>query len=260
MNTPLPEPSLPPRLAEFRREYRSNIIGPRYNGYAHLAFVVIGSTAVMVLAALQIHQPHWTDWICIPVTFIVANFVEYFGHRGPMHHYFEKTGLMYHRHTKEHHQFFTENWMTCRSQKDFKIVLFPPIMLFFYLVLIAAPMGIFLYYMHGWNFAMLYVITAMFYFMSYEVMHFFYHLDDELWVSKLPILKALRSHHRMHHKLEAMAKYNFNITWPIADFVMGTIYRGPKAKEGDRESDTTETAPDSEEASKELQSSHEKVT
>ncbi len=119
---------------------------------------------------------------------------------------------------------------------------FSTIMLFFYLVLIAAPMGIFLYYMHGWNFAMLYVITAMFYFMSYEVMHFFYHLDDELWVSKLPILKALRSHHRMHHKLEAMAKYNFNITWPIADFVMGTIYRGPKAKEGDREADATETA------------------
>lgn len=221
------EAEIPPKLADFRRKYRSNIIGPWYNGYAHLAFVVIGSTSVMIAAALQIHNPHWTDWICIPVTFVVANFVEYFGHRGPMHHYFKRMKLIFHRHTNEHHQFFTEHWMTCRSQRDFKIVLFPPIMLFFYLGAIALPMGFFLYYMHGWNFAMLYVITAMFYFMSYEVMHFFYHLDDDLWVSKLPILRSLRAHHRTHHKLEIMSKYNFNITWPIADFVMGTIYRDP---------------------------------
>ncbi|MCA9093841.1 MAG: hypothetical protein KDA68_10165 [Planctomycetaceae bacterium] len=241
----LSEAEMPPRLTEFRRKYRSNVIGPMYNGYAHLAFVVTGSTLVMVAAALQIRNPHWTDWICIPVTFIVANFVEYFGHRGPMHHYFKQFGLMFHRHTNEHHQFFTENWMTCRSQRDFKIVLFPPIMLFFYLGIIAAPMGLFLYYMHGWNFAMIYVITAMFYFMSYEVMHFFYHLDDDLWVSKLPILRVLRAHHRTHHKLEIMSKYNFNITWPIADFVMGTIYREPKGKksapsESAKELQTTE--------------------
>lgn len=229
----LSEAEMPPRLTEFRHKYRSNVIGPMYNGYAHLAFVVTGSTLVMVAAALQINNPHWTDWICIPVTFIVANFVEYFGHRGPMHHYFKQFGLMFHRHTNEHHQFFTENWMTCRSQRDFKIVLFPPIMLFFYLGIIAAPMGLFLYYMHGWNFSMIYVITAMFYFMSYEVMHFFYHLDDDLWVSKLPILRVLRAHHRTHHKLEIMSKYNFNITWPIADFVMGTIYREPKKTKSD---------------------------
>ncbi|MBI3862935.1 MAG: sterol desaturase family protein [Planctomycetia bacterium] len=216
---------LPPSLAAYRMEYRSNVIGRYYNGFAHLAFVVAGSSAVIVLALSQVSNPTWLDWLCVPVTFVLANFVEYFGHRGPMHKHVHRLGLMFHRHTHEHHRFFTDEWMTCRSQRDFKIVLFPAIMLLFYLGIVAFPIGLGLYLFHTRNTACFYVATATFYFMSYEVLHFCYHLDESSFVARLPVIRALRAHHRMHHRHSLMSKYNFNITWPIADFFFGTIYR-----------------------------------
>ncbi|HEY3967449.1 MAG TPA: sterol desaturase family protein [Planctomycetaceae bacterium] len=216
---------IPPSLSNFRADYRSKVIGRFYNGFLHLAFVVAGSVAVMAVALSCVSDPTWLDWLCVPVTFFLANFVEYFGHRGPMHKYIHRMGLMFHRHTHEHHRFFTDEWMTCRSQRDFKIVLFPAIMLLFYLGIVAFPIGFGLYLFHTWNTACFYVATATFYFMSYEVLHFCYHLDESSWVARVPVIRALRAHHRMHHRHDLMSNYNFNITWPIADFFFGTIYR-----------------------------------
>lgn len=216
---------IPPRLAEFRDRYRANVIGPYYNGFAHLAFVVFGSLTVIIFCLSFIDHPTLAEWGCIPATFLSANIVEYLGHRGPMHHRFQWMGLMFHRHTHEHHQFFTEENMTCRSQRDFKIVLFPAVMLLFYLGLVSFPPGILLYIFWSTNVACLYVATATAYFMSYEVLHFCYHLDESSWIARLPIIVSLRAHHRIHHKLELMTKYNFNINWPLADLLFGTVYR-----------------------------------
>ncbi len=217
---------IPQSLAVYRDQYRSSIVGRHYNGFLHLAFVVVGSSAVIGVALSLVRAPiTWLDWLCIPVVFFLANFVEYLGHRGPMHRYVHRMGLMFHRHTHEHHRFFTDEWMTCRSQRDFKIVLFPPIMLLFYLGIVAFPIGLGLFLFHTRNTAYFYVATATFYFMSYEVLHFCYHLDESSWVARVPVIRALRAHHRMHHRHALMSNYNFNITWPIADFFFGTIYR-----------------------------------
>jgi hypothetical protein len=96
------------------------------------------------------------------------------------------------------------------------------------LSVVAFPIGILLYLFHTRNTAYFYVAMATFYFMSYEVLHFCYHLDDDVWISRLPVIRALRRHHRIHHRLNLMLKYNFNITWPISDFFFGTIYRAPQ--------------------------------
>jgi hypothetical protein len=216
---------LPSDLDDFRSKYRSRAVGRYYNGFVHLAFVTLGALAVICLALSSVRGPTWLDWLCLPVTFVLANFVEYLGHRGPMHRHFRWMGLMFQRHTREHHRFFTDQGMTCRSQKDFKIVLFPPLLLFFYLGVVAFPIGSVLLLFRTWNTACFYVAMATFYFLSYEMLHFCYHLDDAAWVSSLPFIGALRRHHRIHHRLDLMLKYNFNITWPIADYLFGTIYR-----------------------------------
>jgi hypothetical protein len=221
----LDSPTIPPALVAFRNQYRSNIIGRYYNGYAHLAIVVLGASVVIVGALCLARPPIlWHEWMCLPNTLIVANFVEYLGHRGPMHRRFKRMGLIFHRHTNEHHRFFTDECMTCRSQRDYKIVLFPPIMLLFYLGIVAFPIGLLLYTFLTWNTACFYVAAAVFYFLEYEILHFCYHLDDDSWIAQLPIIRALRVHHRIHHHRSLMHKYNFNITWPIADFLFGTIY------------------------------------
>ena len=235
---PCDPPDLPPKLARFRQKYREHVIGRWYNGVAHLSFVYLGSLTVIGLAALFVSRPISAgEWSVFFGTFLVANFVEYFGHRIPMHNRI-LMGIMFHRHTGEHHQFFTEECMTCRSTRDYKIVLFPPVMLFVYLGVVAAPIGTAFYFFYNLNAAMLCVIMAMLYFLQYETLHFCYHLDEDAWAARLPVIRQLREHHRIHHAQQLMNSYNFNITWPIADFVFGTIFRGeiePAQKASDDE-------------------------
>ena len=213
---------LPANLAEFRDRYRATVVGRHYNGFLHLGFVVCGSLAVIGVALSFVRAPTWFELCLIPVTFLGANVVEFLGHRGPMHHRVRWLGLIFHRHTHEHHRFFTDEWMTCRSQKDFKIVLFPPVMLLFYLGSVAFPIGLILYLLGARNICAFYVATVTFYFMSYEVLHFTYHVDERIWIARLPVICFLRRHHRVHHRTELMTKYNFNINWPFADFIFGT--------------------------------------
>lgn len=230
MNPPakiIDPPDLPQDLAAFRSKYRREVVGRYYQGSAHLCFVIVLPMALILFAIFSIRSPYPGEWLTIPITFLITNIVEYFGHRKPMHEKIKYMGLMFHRHTHEHHRFFTERWMTCRTPKDYKIVLFPPVMLFFYVGVVAVPIGTLLFLTLSHNVAWMYVATAMFYFMQYEVLHFCYHLDDHSRISKLPIIRALRRHHQLHHTHELMTRYNFNITWPIADTLFGTLHRGP---------------------------------
>ena len=74
----------------------------------------------------------------------------------------------------------------------------------------------------GWLFA----AVCVGYFLLYEWLHFTYHLSADGPIGRLPFIAALRRHHRAHHDPKLMGDWNFNITFPIADWVMGTIYRG----------------------------------
>ena len=42
---------------------------------------------------------------------------------------------------------------------------------------------------------------------------------------KIPGFKRVRELHLQHHVPELMSKYNFNITYPIGDWLFGTHYR-----------------------------------
>ena len=236
-------PDLPDSLAVFRRQYRSTVVGRYYTGCGHLAFVVVGCLSVIGLSIAMLRDVRLTEWLVVPITFLGANIVEYLGHRGPMHKRFAALSLIFHRHAREHHQFFTEDWMTCRSSRDYKIVLFPPVMLLFYLGLIAAPIGFVLSLVESDNCAWLYVATVTFYFLQYESLHFLYHLDDSFWIARLPVIRALREHHRHHHCQALMNRYNFNITWPISDYLFGTIYRGQPADSKTPSTDSRATEP-----------------
>jgi len=38
----------------------------------------------------------------------------------------------------------------------------------------------------------------------------------------MPFINTIRRHHTAHHNMGIMMKYNMNLTFPIADWVMGT--------------------------------------
>ena len=217
----------PTSVSRFRDEYREKHISRNYSGWGHFLFTTIGALAAITAAGLQLHDVRPAEWATIPIAFLIANFGEYLGHRGPMHRPRRGLSLLYRRHTQQHHHFFTHEAMAADSPRDFKMVLFPPVMLLFFLGGLAAPIGLFLYWACSANTGLLFAMVAIGYFLSYEWLHFSYHLRPDSWVGRLPLVAMLRQHHMRHHDLALMGKWNFNITFPIADRLLGTYYRPP---------------------------------
>jgi hypothetical protein len=213
-------------LREWRDAFRDAEIGPGYSGWLHFAFTTLGSLAAIGFAASRLHDVRLFEWALVPLFFLIANLGEYLGHRGPMHHRREGLSLIFIRHTLQHHRFFTSESMACESPRDFKIMLFPPVMLLFFIVGMALPIGAIFYLLVSPNAGWLFGIVGLGYFLLYEWLHFLYHLPDEGPVSRLPLLAHLRRHHQTHHDPSLMTRWNFNITFPIADWLFGTTYRG----------------------------------
>jgi hypothetical protein len=220
--------SEPASVLEYREAYRKDNIGPSYSGWAHFSFTSVASLFVIGFALWHVRAVQALELLVIPATFLFANFAEFKGHRGPMHRPRAGMRILFQRHTKEHHHYFTHEAMHFHSAKDFKMVLFPPVMLFFFLGVLATPVAVVLFRFLSPNVAWLYVAVAMSYFLTYEWLHFAYHLPPNTLVGRLPLMARLRNHHTRHHDLALMGKYNFNITFPICDWLHGTTYVGPE--------------------------------
>ena len=219
-------------LPAWRDRFRLEEIGPSYSGWLHFAFTSVGSLSFIAFVASRLHRIRPLEWALLPVFFLIANLGEYVGHRGPMHHRRNGLGLVFKRHTLQHHRFFTEQAMACASSRDFKIVLFPPVMLLFFVGMLATPIGIGFYLAVSPNAGYLFAIVAVGYFLLYEWLHFAYHQPEGSWMGRLPVVAALRRHHQAHHDPALMARWNFNITFPIGDLLFGTIHGARRPRRG----------------------------
>lgn len=213
----------------FRDAYRAREIGAGYKGWLHASFTLFGSLAVIALAATRVRAPSWPELLTIPATFLFATFAEHRGHALAMHRPVRGLRLVYRRHALEHHRFFTHEAMAYDGARDFKIMLFPPVLLLFFIGGMAAPVGALLFFVATPNVAWLFVATAIAYYLSYEVLHFSYHCPESSWVWHVPGMRALRRHHQRHHDPRLMGRYNFNITFPIFDWLLGTTYSPGKS-------------------------------
>ena len=215
-------------VAAFREQYRQEHVPPGYRGWRHLLFTFGIGGATMVAAILQLEQVRPLEWLTIPLTFLYANFAEYWGHRGPMHHLKRGLELVYERHTRQHHRFFTHEHMELDSVRDLRAVLFPPILVIFFLTAFALPVGFALAWVASPNVAWLYIATSLGYFLNYEFLHMAYHLPASHPVARWPLIGRLKGLHQAHHDPRLMVLCNFNITYPIFDAVFGTLRRPHK--------------------------------
>jgi len=216
---------IPESVSRARAAFRERHISPRYSGPMHLATTVGISVLIALASGMLLEDVEPLEWLTIPLTFVYANLSEYLGHRGPMHHKTRLLAGIFQRHTIEHHSFFTNEAATFESTKDFRAVLFPPIMLVFFFGCFALPVAAVLYFLVSPNVGYLFVLTAILYFLNYELLHFAYHSDPESWIGRLPFIEDLRRHHIAHHDKHLMTRCNFNITYPICDYLFGTRYR-----------------------------------
>jgi hypothetical protein len=208
--------------ASYREQYRRAHIGPRYSGRIHLAFVITFSLGGIALCIGQLDAVQPLEWLTLPLAFLYANLVEYAGHRWVMHRKVPGLGLVYKRHAGQHHRFFTDRHMALEGWRDCKVVLFPAVLMVFFFGAFALPLGLLLAWLSTANVAWLFVIVALGYYLNYELLHLAYHLPDASRLSRLPFLRRLRRLHHLHHDPTLMASKNFNITYPIGDWLFGT--------------------------------------
>jgi sterol desaturase/sphingolipid hydroxylase (fatty acid hydroxylase superfamily) len=138
--------------------------------------------------------------------------------------------VVFDRHTRQHHRYFTPAAMRVRTPRDLRAVLFPAPMLLFF-GLIAASLGGLVALLLSREVAVVFVATAITYYLLYELLHLAYHLPNTMRAARLPIVRQLAHLHRVHHRRSSMREVNFNLVLPLFDWLFGTLAwragRGP---------------------------------
>ena len=209
------------RQRKFREKYVSEI-SPWYNGLVHVGVMYAAGIAAIWWCASRMQGATW-EWLLVVPVAIAGNFIEWGMHKYVMHRLREVFAVraIYDRHTRQHHQYFTDNDHTIDSVKEFRIVFFPWRVL---MVLAVAGGGIALAiaWLLNANAGYVTFITMIGHYMVYETFHFCCHVRENWFVRNMPFVNTIRRHHAAHHNMGIMMHVNMNLTFPIADWAMKT--------------------------------------
>lgn len=193
-----------------------------YKPWLHvLATTSVGAAAV-AFGAWRLTNVGAAELLTVPIMFVVSNGVEWRAHRNILHRPLWPLKDLYQRHTPEHHRVFRHHDMAVRSWKELKLVLIPASGVAA-IIAAAVPAAALAGAVFGSNVGMLVFITSGAYVATYELSHLVYHLPEESFFGRLPFVKVFREHHARHHEPRLMQKWNFNVTVPLWDALMGTI-------------------------------------
>ncbi|WP_417348575.1 sterol desaturase family protein [Ferrimonas sp.] len=204
----------------FQQEYRRGI-APGYSGYLHATAVLAIGAAVLGYSAVQLQSPSSWQWLTVLAALLIGNLLEYVAHRWLGHRRTRLLPLFYQRHSGDHHRFFTHLDMLWQSHRDWRVVLFPLYLIL--LVIVAnAALGWGLAQLFGENLGWLWLMGTVSAYLLYEICHFTWHLPANHPLFRIRALDAMRERHRLHHHPKWMNRINFNITWPLTDWLLGT--------------------------------------
>jgi hypothetical protein len=220
------------------RERARHLAGtPRwYSAWVHLASTTaIGVLALTVATVRLVALPslRLLDFLVVPIVFLAGNFVEWRLHRHVLHRRRWPLKVAYDLHTAMHHMIYVESDMALRSPREFRLVLMPASGVAA-IVAGAAPfaaiVGTLLSRQAGW----LFFATAGLFMASYELVHLSYHAPPASFIGRRRLIGILRAHHARHHDPRLMQRYNFNVTVPLFDWILGTLAPPtPEERNGD---------------------------
>lgn len=218
---------------KFRKTYRGGI-NPHYSGFFHLGAMLFWGSIVIYLCVRQVTAMGAAEWSALFAGWLLYNFgAEYAMHRWAGHKKVPLLKFVYQRHTGDHHTFFDDAHMGYEGVRDWRVVLFPLALILSVTLFMAAPIGAITYLLLGWNAAFVAAATILGGYLFYEIMHFSYHLPEgtlpERMFRLIPGWRAVRHLHVLHHNRDHMHDVNFNVTIPVFDVVLGTLYWEPFA-------------------------------
>jgi len=215
----------------FRARYRASI-KPGYNAWLHGGFVLLFGALCIGFLLSRVADPSPWEWLTVPLALIFYNWGEYKIHKnlGHVKHGFSK--LFYQRHTGDHHSFFAYGQMNYETPRDWRVIFFPA-----WLIAVYATINLTLFWvLSQWNsnVAALFCATLLLGYLAYETMHACEHLPEQHPLLKMPGLRRMRRLHELHHARELMHNFNFNIVFPLWDWLYGTLYWEAEGAESDQ--------------------------
>jgi hypothetical protein len=209
------------RQRKFREQYVANI-SPWYSGLLHVAVTFGVGIAAIAWCVSRMQDARW-EWLLIIPVALAGNFIEWGMHQHVMHRLVDVFAIraIYDRHTRQHHQYFTDNDHVIHSTREFRIVFFP-----WRLLVALGTFGA----LFGWIASLLWnanagyvvFITMIGHYLVYELFHFCCHVPENAFVRNMPFINTIRRHHKAHHNMGIMMHVNMNLTFPIADWALGT--------------------------------------
>ncbi len=189
----------------------------------HLAVPTAVCLGVMVGALTRIHALRLPELLTLPLTLFFAFGFEWRVHKRVLHRRARGVGLLYERHELAHHVIYTHDDMAMRDRREWWLVLMPAYAVVL-VALINTPLALALGALFGANTGCLYLVASMFFFLTYEWLHLAYHFPCESRIGRNRLVARLREHHRRHHDPRLMKRWNFNVTVPVFDVLLGTIW------------------------------------
>jgi hypothetical protein len=155
-----------------------------YNGFFHAAIIFLIGFVALFIYISNMSKPTIVEFAIVPITFIGANFFEWWIHRFVMHRPSSVRALraIYNRHTLMHHQFFTAGEMRFADHKDWRVTFFPPYALVVF-TLLSIPGALLLGWLFSANVGWLFITTTTSMYLIYEFMHFCCHVDSNWFVN-----------------------------------------------------------------------------
>lgn len=206
---------------KFREQYKGRI-SPFYNGLLHITVIYIAGISAIGYCLSQIQEARW-EWLLMLPVFLAGNFVEWGMHKYVMHRRIDLFALraIYERHTREHHQYFTDNDITIDTMREFRIVFFP-----WRVLIVLGVLGLALWWLTSriinTNAGYIVYLTLVGQYLLYEAFHYSCHVHENWFVRTMPFINTIRRHHTAHHNQGIMMHLNMNLTFPVADYLMGT--------------------------------------
>ena len=194
---------------------------PLWVSYYHVIYTAVFCSAGIIVPLSFVRDLKLLELSIIPLTFVLANAVEYLIHRGPMHHRYPYAGFTMDLHMLHHRYFFEENYRI-DSFADFGLIVFPPMVLNAVAFGVCPPFFGITWWLFGRNTALLFLTTVMGYYLAMQIIHVATHARDDHWVLGVPGIRYLWDHHQIHHSRRMMTKVNFNFIIPLTDLLVGT--------------------------------------
>jgi hypothetical protein len=195
-----------------------------YSPLAHFLFPALVGLGVIVGAMLSLRHLRLIELLTIPGTFLLSNALEWRAHKGLLHKRHPALPILFERHTPMHHRLFTQSQMAISDWRELSMVLLPSFGILAILSVQLPLLGLALVFGLR-NVALLFIASSMAYVLAYEWLHLSYHLPEDSFIGRRPLIRWLRRHHARHHDPKLMQRWNMNVTVPLWDWLCGTIYR-----------------------------------